>query len=122
MSIAKDLTGLGIPAAASASLGFSAPSAVTAAGTGSTDATVLKVSQNSVQMTGTTNDGIRLPTNMPLMVPYILTAVSGATKVYPPTGGSFNAIGTDTAVSVAANKSLIVYRYSTTGLASNLSA
>jgi hypothetical protein len=122
MPTAKDLTGLGLPATQSTSLGFSPPVAVTAAGTASTDATVLKTSQNSVLMTGTTNDGIRLPTGMPLMTPYVLVAVSGATKVYPPTGAAFNGGSTDAALSVAANKCAICYRHSTTGCSFNLSA
>lgn len=122
MSAAKDLIGLGFPAAQAGSLGFSAPAAVTAAGTTTTDATVLAIAQNNVQMTGTTNDGIRLNTNTPLMVPYVLAAVSGATKVYPPTGAAFNGLSANAAISVPANKAAIILRYSTTGCAFNLSA
>jgi hypothetical protein len=59
---------------------------------------------------------------MPLMVPYVLSAVSGTTLVYPPTGAAFNGLAANAPITVAVNKSLIVFRYSTTGCSSNLSA
>jgi len=122
MSIAKDLVGVGMPAAFAQLEGFSAVAAVSAAGTTTADATVLKVAQDSVQMTGTGANGIRLPTDMPLMAPYVLSAVSGATLVYPPTGCAFNGLAVNVSISVAANKSAIIYRQSSLNCAFNLSA
>jgi hypothetical protein len=122
MSIAKDLVGVGMPGAFAQLEGFSAVAAVAAAGTTTANATVLAVSQDNVQMTGTGANGIRLPTEMPLMAPYVLSAVSGTTLVYPPTGAAFNGLAVNVSIPVAVNKAAIIYRQSATACAFNLSA
>jgi len=122
MALVSDLMAFGMAGQLADLEGNNPSVAATAAGTSSTDATVLKRGQNFVLMTGTTNDGFRLPADAPLMKPYFLVAVSGASKVYPTTGGAWNGGSTDAALSVAANKSAIAIRYSTNGWYFNLSA
>lgn len=111
MALTSDLMAFGTAAAVADLEGNNPAASVTAAGSSSTDATVLNRGQNFVLMTGTTNDGFRLPADAPLMKPYFLVAVSGASKVYANTGGKLNNGSADAALSVAANKSAIAIRY-----------
>lgn len=111
MALTSDLMAFGMAGALADLEGNNTAVAATAAGTTSVDATVLKQGQNFVLMTGTTNDGFRLPADAPLMKPYFLVAVSGASKVYANTGGKLNNGSADAALSVAANKSAIAVRY-----------
>lgn len=122
MSKSQDMMGLGFSWPQAQALGYSYI-AITAAGTTTSDATACD-GQNSVfGMTATGADGIRMSTSVPLLKPIIVVNISGSTgKVYPFTGGAFNGGSTDAAISVPANKSAIILRYSTTGWLLNLSA
>lgn len=123
MSLAKDLIGGGIPDITARHLGYPTNLAVTAAGTTTTDATVLGTQSKVVTMTASGSDGIRLPTNMPLMTPYWLFNSSGSTgKVYPPTGGAINGGSTDAGLSVATLKTVVFMRISTNVVISILTA
>jgi len=122
MALVSDLMAFGMAGLLADLEGNNAAVSATAAGTSSTDATVLKRGQNFVLMTGTTNDGFRLPVDAPLMKPYFLVAVSGASKVYANTGGTLNGGSADAALSVTANKSAVAIRYSTLGWYLNVSA
>jgi len=122
MTAAKDLMGLGFAWPAAQAEGFSSI-AITAAGTTTTDATVCDGQNDFFIMTATGSDGIRMNSALPLLVPVVVVNTSGSIgKVYPATGGNFNGLSTDAAISAGANKSLILMRYSTTGFQSNLSA
>lgn len=122
MTSAKDLMSLGMAWPLAQAEGFSNV-AITAAGTTTTDATVCDAQNDVFQLTATGADGIRLNTAWPLLQPVFICNISGSTgKVYPATGGNFNGLSTDGAISVGANKTLIVMRFSTTGWLSNLSA
>lgn len=119
----RDMMGIGQPAEFSLREGYPGTSAVTAAGTTTTDATVLLKEQRVVLMTATGSDGIRLPATAELMVPYLVVNTSGSTgKVYPPASGTINGGAGDAATSVPTLKSFTAMRYSSTGWLVNLSA
>lgn len=123
MALNTDLVGTGVPDTLARRLGYPVQKAVTAAGTASTDATVLDTQNKVVNMTATGSDGIRLPTNMPLNTWYIVFNSSGSTgKVYPPTGGAINGGSTDAGLSLATLKNAAFMRLSTTVVISNLTA
>jgi len=68
---------------------------VAAAGSTTTDATVLTADNNSVSgANGTT--GVRLPSNAAGRTIKIWNSAGSTLKVYPPTGGQINAGGADT--------------------------
>jgi hypothetical protein len=122
MTSSKDLMGLGFSWPGAQAIGYS-NIAITAAGSTTTDATVCDATNDVFIMTATGSDGIRMNAAVPLLTPLIVINTSGSTgKVYPATGGNFNGLSTDAAISVGANKMLILIRYSTTGWGSNLSA
>jgi len=120
MALANDLMGVGIAGEAAMRLGFSNLAAVTAAGTTTTNATVLKKLQNAVSVTATGVDGIRLPSDAELLSPYLLFNDSGSTcVVYPSTGGTING---GASLSLADNKTAIAWRLSTNVWAAILTA
>lgn len=108
--LAKDMMGVGMPAEFASREGFPGLSTVTAAGTTTTDATVLLKAQCVVEMTASGSDGIRLPSDAELMVPYIVYAKTGAGKVYPPTGAAMNADTADQSQTVGLNLAAIFWR------------
>ena len=117
MVAARNLMNLGMPAELSNQLGLSPIAAVTAAGTTTTDATVLKKQQTYVNMTATGSDGIRLPADADIGVVYVVYNGSGSTgKVYPPASGTLNGdTATTGAKSITTLKVIMFWRYSSTG-------
>jgi len=112
---AKDMMGVGMAAEFAIREGFPGTSAVTGAGTTTSDATVLLKEQRVVLAAGASNSGIRLPSTAELMVPYIV-AVEGANtvKIYPPTSGTFNGAAADTPIAIVTVLAGIFYRVSST--------
>ena len=106
----KDMMGVGMPAEFAVREGFPALATVTAAGTTTSDATAIKKAQRVVEATGSGSDGVKLPSDAELMVPYIVYAKTGALKVYPPTGAAFNADTADQSQAVAVNLAAVFYR------------
>ena len=122
MTAAKDLMSLGFAWPLAQAEGYSSV-AITAAGSTTTDATVCDAQNDFFIMTATGADGIRMNAGAPMLTEIIVVNTSGSIgKVYPTSGGNFNGLSTDTAISVGANKSLMLMRYSTNGWQSNLSA
>ena len=120
MPLASGLAGLGVPVEAANRLGFSPNAAVTAAGSATGDATVLKKLQNNVTLTATGADGVRLPSDAELMDPYLIYNNSGSTGiVYPSTSGAING---GSSLSLADNKTVVAYRISTNVWAALLTA
>lgn len=116
MALTTDLMGVGFAAEQAKLVGQNSISAVTAAGTTTSDATVLKKAQNYVNMTATGSDGIRLPADAALNRPYIVYNGSGSTgKVYPPSSGTLNGGSADGALSLTTLKVAMFIRYSSTG-------
>ena len=114
MALNTDLMGVGMADSVARRVGLPVNKAVTAAGTASTDATVLDVQNKVVTMTATGADGIRFPTNMPLNAEFWVFNSSGSTGlVYPPTGGAINAGSTDAGLSMATHKTAVFMRIST---------
>ncbi len=112
---AKDMMGVGMAAEFAIREGFPGTSAVTGAGTTTTDATVLLKEQRVVLAAGSSNSGIRLPSTAELMVPYIVMGGASTVKVYPPSAGTFNAASADVPIAIVTQLAGIFYRYSTTG-------
>lgn len=96
MAAATDLTGAGLPALLASLLGTTY-AAVTAAGSATGDATVIKKAQTLIEMTATGADGIRLPSDAEANAVYIVCNSSGSSGVvYPPTGGTINGGSSET--------------------------
>lgn len=97
MALVNNLVQLGIQAEAAKRLGFTVAS-VTTAGSSATDATVLGKAATLVKVnTGGASQGVKLPSDAELGVPYVLGNISGtAALIYPPTSGQING---DTATS-----------------------
>ncbi len=112
---ANDMMGVGMAAEFAIREGFPGTSAVTGAGTTTTDATVLLKEQRVVLAAGSSNSGIRLPSTAELMVPYIVIGGASTIKVYPPTSGTFNVASADTPIAIVTQLAGIFYRYSSTG-------
>jgi hypothetical protein len=108
--LSKDMMGVGMPSEFAIRAGYPALATVTAAGTTTSDATVLKKAQRVVEVTGSGSDGVKLPSDAELMVEYIVYAKTGAIKVYPPTGAAFNADTADQSQAVAVNLAAIFWR------------
>lgn len=122
MSKTSDLMGVGFSAPQAQNIGYSSI-AITAAGTTTTDATVCDAQNSFFIMTASGSDGIRMNSAAPLLRPILVVNTSGSTgKVYPTSSGTINGGSADAAISVPANKSAILLRYSTTGWMLNLSA
>lgn len=114
--LAKDMMGVGQPAEFAMREGYPATSAVTGAGTTTTDATVLLKEQRVVLAAGASNSGIRLPATAELMVPYIISVTGGNTvKIYPPSAGTFNNAAADTPIAIVSVLAGMFMRYSSTG-------
>lgn len=115
--LAKDMMAF-MPAEFASREGFPGTSAVTGAGTTTTDATVALKAQRVILASGASNSGVRFPTDAELMVPYIVSVVGGNTiKVYPPTGGTFNDATADVPIAIVDQLAGLFYRYSSTGWA-----
>lgn len=122
MAKATDLMQFGFAWPAAQLVGYS-NIAITAAGSTTTDATVCDNQNDVFIMTATGADGIRMNAAVPLLAPLFVVNTSGSTgKVYPTSSGTINGLSADTAISVGANKCLILMRYSNTGWLANLSA
>lgn len=106
----KDMLGVGMPAEFAQREGYPALATVTAAGTTTSDATALTKAQRVVEATGSGSDGVRLPSDAELMVPYIVYAKTAALKVYPPSGASMNADTADQSQAIAVNLAAIFWR------------
>lgn len=112
----KDMLGVGMAAEFAIRAGYPATSAVTGAGTTTTDATVLLKAQRVVLAAGASNSGIRLPDTAELMVPYIVSVTGANTvKIYPPTSGTFNGAAADTPIAIVTVLAAVFYRYSSAG-------
>jgi hypothetical protein len=90
---------------------MSARSGVTAfAGGGQAGAVVLSEAINRVTTVGTAADSVKLPPASPGMVITIINAAAAnAMAVFPWTGEYINALAVNTAISVAANKTITFY-------------
>jgi hypothetical protein len=77
----------------------SVSAAVAAAGTVQSDATALTKTINLV-VTGTSNQGVRLPTALAGMVIYVTNTTGATIKVYPATGAAINNLAVNTAMTV----------------------
>lgn len=111
---AKDMMGVGMAAEFAIREGFPGTSAVTGAGTTTTDATVLLKEQRVVLAAGSSNSGIRLPSTAELMVPYIVMGGASTVKIYPPSAGTFNAAAADTPIAIVTKLAGIFYRLNST--------
>lgn len=91
MALVKDLCGVGIQAEAAQRLGFNVAS-IAATGSSTTDATAIGKWETLTLVTPTGgSQGVRLPADAELGVPYVIANVtSTAALIYPPTSGQIN--------------------------------
>ncbi len=112
MSTTADLMGLGMPAALAARLGFN-PTALTATGTSA--GTAATIQSKMVKVFGAASQtGAIIPDTLSIGgVMYIACDHSSTASavIYPPTGAT---ITNGSSVTLAADKNMIVWRYSTT--------
>jgi len=121
MPSAKDLIGVGVPAAQATVLGLT----VTAkTGVGTAQATGTPITSNlSVLTTASGQTAFRLPSNGIGGGPYIVfNTTSDAALVFPPSGGNIQGGSTDASFSVAQNKSAMFFKNTATNWVVNLSA
>lgn len=110
MSLAQDLTGVGMPPEQASKLGQSVLTSVTAAGTTAGTATAISVSQTAITSAAGAA-GVILPASAELTRLFFirnLAASTAALNVYPPTGGSINGAGANVPIVVAAGQSVLV--------------
>lgn len=90
-ALAKDLMQVGIPAEAAQRIGF-VKASISAAGSSTTDATVIGKDATLVSVdTSGGSQGVRLPADAELGVLYVIGNISGtAALIYPPTSGQIN--------------------------------
>ena len=112
MSTVADLMGLGMPGQLANRLGYT-PIAVAGAGTAAGTAT--KITSKNALVTGTTsNTGAILSADLSLGSVTFIACATGSTAsavIYPPTGAT---ITNASSVTLAADKNMIVWRYSAT--------
>lgn len=91
MALVNNLIQLGVQGEAAQRLGFTVAS-VTSAGSTAADATTLGKAATLVLVnTGGASEGVKLPSDAELGVPYVLGNISGtAALIYPPTSGQIN--------------------------------
>ena len=91
MALVGNLIQLGVQAEAAQRLGFTVAS-VTAAGSDNTDATAIGKAATLVKVnTSGASQGVILPSDAELGVPYVLGNISGtAALIYPPASGQIN--------------------------------
>ena len=97
MALVKDLCGVGIAPEAAQRLGFTVAS-IAAAGSSASVATAIGKAATLVLVTPSGgSQGVKLPSDAELGVPYVIANVSStAALIYPPTSGQING---DTATS-----------------------
>ena len=121
MAQASELIGIGAPAKWAGLVGNS-PSAKTGVGTAQTGATPITTNFTVLTASGGATAFI-LPAIPVGGGPLIVINQSGTTAlVFPPVGGNIQGGGTDTAFSVATNKCVMFFRFSSTLWAANLTA
>ena len=122
MATPSDLCGLGVAPELAQRLG-NAPVAVTAAGTTQATATTLQGGRIYNVTTGGSTTGVILNSNM-ANGSWIAVNVTSATSgvVYAPGSATINGTAGATGITVAQNKTLMVWRYSSTLFFSVLTA
>ena len=117
MATASDLGGLGVALPLAALLGNTPNTSVTAAGTSSTTATTLTMTNGYHNFTVTaasSQTGVILDANMLIGDVVYVTCTSSTTAIlYPMSGATFN-LASNTSISVAQYKTVIAIRTSAT--------
>lgn len=122
MPLASDLMGAGLSSGTARAMSGRINTAVSAAGTGQSDATALVSSVNSVT-TVAANSGVRLPAcDLGGDVWVYNGQVTNALKVYPDTGAAINQLSANTAVSLAPYSGALFKRVTSTAWLAILSA
>lgn len=122
MSLAQDLSGIGMAPEQAVRLGFSVLTTVAGVGTAQSGAAAIHVN-NILATTSAGQTAFVLPSSAELEVPYIVTnSTATAALVFPPTGGTINAGAANASVSIAQNLARIFIRKSATRWISFLAA
>lgn len=121
MSLAKDLTGIGMAPELAFRLGYTS-TPKTGVGTAQVGGTLI-TSNQTIATTAGGQTAFVLPANAELNVPYLVfNSTATAALVFPPSGGAINAAGANASVSIAQNLARIFIRISTTVWISFLAA
>ena len=122
MAYTKVVMGGGTSAGQALAIAGGVATALTAAGTTTTDALVL--GPTAVQMIGTcaAGAGVRLSQAAPADSMTLYNGGANACLVYPPTGAKFISLATNGAITLATNTAITLYSVSATQWVGNLSA
>lgn len=121
MSLAADLTGIGMAPEQAVRLGYQ-NTAKAGVGTAQVGGTAI-TSNLTTATTASGQTAFVLPARAELMVPYIVVNTTAtAALIFPPSGGAINAASADASVSIAQNLARVFMRVSTTRWISFLAA
>lgn len=121
MSLAKDLTGIGMAPEQAVRLGYTS-TAKTGVGTAQVGGTAITSNQTITTTAGGATAFV-LPSSAELNVPYLVINPSAtAALVFPHSGGTINAAAANASVSIAQNLARVFIRISTTAWISFLAA
>lgn len=123
MSLAVDLSGLGMPPEQAVRLGFSSLTTIAGVGTAQVGAAAIPNFVNNVLATTTGGATAFVLPDAELNVPYLVANSSAtAALVFPPSGGTINAAAANASVSIAQNLARMFIRLSSTRWISFLTA
>lgn len=112
MATQTDLMGLGMPGALATVLGNQP---TTIAGIGTTQAGAAALRSMAALTTAGGATAFVIPAGTSLSRLFFLNNTSSTTAlIFPPSGGNFNTGSTDASISLAQNKSMIIWRFSAT--------
>lgn len=92
------------------------------AGGGQTGATLLSLGMNRFTTVATAGDSALLPTYAGGLVIMVVNATATSMNIFPPTGGTINALSANAAYALAAGKSVILFQALDGAWYANLSA
>lgn len=92
------------------------------AGGGQSGATALNLGINRVSTVGTAGDSLILPSYSGGLVLMVVNATATSMNVFPPVGGTVNALSANAAYAIAAGKTVVFFQASDGAWYANLSA
>lgn len=112
MALQTDLMGAGIPDVAARLLG-NTPATFAGNGTSQATATVIRSSMADLTTSGGATAFVMSSTTSITRLFFLCNTTSTTALIFPPSGGAINNGSTDASVSLAQNKTAIMWRYST---------
>ena len=110
MSAAKELIGIGVPAAQAKSLGFPTPPTLAGVGTAQVGAAAISQTMTVLSATGGATAFV-MPAAVAGSGPYVLYNASGTSAlVYPGASNTFNGGSADAALTLPTLRSLLIFK------------